>query len=52
MRQTIRHHEEVLAAIRAGEGLLAARLSRQSMYDYYVGYVPEEERPALRTLLE
>ncbi|MET8005625.1 FadR/GntR family transcriptional regulator [Nonomuraea glycinis] len=52
MNQTIRHHEEVLAAIRAGEGLLAARLSRQSMYDYYVGYVPEEERPALRTLLE
>jgi DNA-binding FadR family transcriptional regulator len=52
MRQTIRHHEEVLAAIRAGAGQLAARLSRQAMYDYYVDYVPEEERPALRTLLE
>lgn len=52
MRQTIRHHEEVLAAIRAGEGLPAARMSRQAMYDYYVGYVPEEERPALRILLE
>jgi GntR family transcriptional regulator, transcriptional repressor for pyruvate dehydrogenase complex len=52
MRQTIRHHEEVLAAIRAGDGLPAARLSRQSMYEYYVDYVPEEERPALRTLLE
>ncbi len=52
MRQTIGHHEDVLAAVRAGDGLLAARLSRQSMYDYYVGYVPEDERPALRALLE
>ncbi len=52
MRQTIRHHEEVLAAIRAGAGGLAARLSRQTMYDYYVGYVPVDERPALRALLE
>ncbi|MCA2226494.1 FadR/GntR family transcriptional regulator [Nonomuraea aurantiaca] len=52
MRQSIGHHEEVLAAVRAGDGPLAARLSRQTMYDYYVGYVPEEERPALRALLE
>lgn len=52
MRQSIGHHEEVLAAVRAGDGLLAARLSRQTMYDYYVGYVPVEERPALRALLE
>jgi DNA-binding FadR family transcriptional regulator len=52
MRQSIGHHEEVLAAVRAGDGLLAARLSRQTMYDYYVGYVPVDERPALRALLE
>ncbi|MEU7742718.1 GntR family transcriptional regulator [Nonomuraea sp. NPDC049158] len=52
MRQSIGHHEEVLAAVRAGDGPLAARLSRQTMYDYYVGYVPEGERPALRALLE
>ncbi|GGO64180.1 FadR/GntR family transcriptional regulator [Nonomuraea cavernae] len=52
MRQSIRHHEEVLAAVRAGDGPLAARLSRRTMYDYYVGYVPTSERPALRALLE
>jgi GntR family transcriptional repressor for pyruvate dehydrogenase complex len=52
MRRSIRHHEDVLDAVRAGDGVLAARLSRETMYDYYVGYVPEEERPALRALLE
>ncbi|WP_336205319.1 FadR/GntR family transcriptional regulator [Nonomuraea sp. LPB2021202275-12-8] len=52
MWRSIRHHEEVLAAVRAGDGPLAARLSRQTMYDYYVGYVPAGERPALRALLE
>ncbi|WP_049574274.1 FadR/GntR family transcriptional regulator [Nonomuraea sp. SBT364] len=52
MRQSIRHHEEVLAAVRAGDGPLAARLSRRTMYDYYVGYVPAGERAALRALLE
>ncbi|WP_113702839.1 FadR/GntR family transcriptional regulator [Nonomuraea lactucae] len=52
MRRSIRHHEEVLAAVRAGDGPLAARLSRQTMYDYYVAYVPAGERPALRALLE
>jgi len=52
MEQSIRHHEEVLAAVRAGDGPLAASLSRRTMYDYYVGYVPEEERPALTALLE
>ncbi|MFI7445122.1 FadR/GntR family transcriptional regulator [Nonomuraea indica] len=52
MRRSIRHHEEVLAAVRAGDGPLAARLSRRTMYDYYVGYVPAEERAALRALLE
>ncbi|MFI6290542.1 FadR/GntR family transcriptional regulator [Nonomuraea sp. NPDC050790] len=52
MRQSIRHHEEVLAAVRAGDGPLAARLSRQTMYDYYVGYVPTPEQAALRALLD
>jgi DNA-binding FadR family transcriptional regulator len=52
MRRSIGHHEEVLAAVRAGDGPLAARLSRQSMYDYYAGYVREDERAALRALLE
>ncbi|NUT09377.1 MAG: FadR family transcriptional regulator [Nonomuraea sp.] len=52
MRQSIRHHEEVLAAVRAGEGARAARLLRSSMYDYYAAHLPAAERPALRALLE
>ncbi|MBF8191098.1 FadR family transcriptional regulator [Nonomuraea sp. K274] len=52
MRRSIRHHEEVMAAIRAGDGPLAARLSRKTMYDYYAGHVPAGERAALRALLE
>jgi DNA-binding FadR family transcriptional regulator len=52
MRQSIAHHVEVLAAVRAGDGPLAARLARQTMYDYYVPYVPLDERAALRALLE
>ncbi|MEV0163213.1 DNA-binding FadR family transcriptional regulator [Nonomuraea fuscirosea] len=52
MRRSIRNHEDVVAAMRAGDGPLAARLSRKAMYDYYAGYVPERERGALRALLE
>ncbi|PZG11751.1 FadR/GntR family transcriptional regulator [Nonomuraea aridisoli] len=52
MRQSIRHHEEVIAAIRLGDGPLAARLSRKAMYDYYAGYVPAAERGVLRALLD
>ncbi|NRQ37613.1 FadR family transcriptional regulator [Nonomuraea sp. NN258] len=52
MRRSITHHEEVLAAIRAGDGPLAARLSRESLYDYYAGHVRPGERAALRALLE
>ncbi|MEV0390315.1 FadR/GntR family transcriptional regulator [Nonomuraea sp. NPDC050643] len=52
MEQSIRHHEEVIAAVRAGDGPLAARLSRKAMYDYYAAYVPVAERAALRALLE
>ncbi|MEU8394950.1 FadR/GntR family transcriptional regulator [Nonomuraea sp. NPDC048892] len=52
MRRSIGNHEEVMAAMRAGDGPLAARLSRKAMYDYYAGYVPERERGALRALLE
>ena len=52
MLQSIGHHEQVLDAVRAGDGPLAARLARRAMYDYYVTYVPEPERAALRCLLE
>ena len=52
MRESIRHHEEVLAAMRAGDGPLAARLSRKAMYDYYAGYIPAAEHPTLTALLD
>jgi GntR family transcriptional repressor for pyruvate dehydrogenase complex len=52
MRQSLHHHEEVLQAIRAGDGPGAARISRQKLYDYYAGYLPEAEREPLHALLE
>lgn len=52
MRESLRHHREVLDAIRAGDGPGAARISRQNLYDYYAGYVPEPDRPTLLALLE
>lgn len=52
MRESLQHHEEVLDAIRAGDGPAAARISRQNLYDYYSGYVPEADREALVALLE
>lgn len=51
-RESLEHHREVLEAIRAGDGPGAARISRQNLYDYYAGYVPKRDRPALLVLLE
>jgi DNA-binding FadR family transcriptional regulator len=51
MRRSLRHHEEVLEAIRAGDGPAAAAISRRNLYDYYAGYVPEEDRASLQALL-
>ncbi|MGH3357872.1 MAG: FadR/GntR family transcriptional regulator, partial [Nocardioidaceae bacterium] len=51
MRQSLHHHEEVLDAIRAGDGPAAARISRRNLYDYYAGYVSENEREPLHALL-
>ena len=52
MRESLRHHQEVLAAIRSGDGPAAARISRQNLYDYYAGYIPKKDRGALLALLE
>jgi len=52
MRRSLEHHEQVLEAIRAGDGPAAARASVQSLYEYYAGYVPPSERHALRALLD
>ncbi|NEW70868.1 FadR/GntR family transcriptional regulator [Streptomyces rhizosphaericus] len=52
MRESLRHHQEVLEAIRAGDGRAAARISRRKLYEYYAGYVPENERGPLLALVE
>lgn len=52
MRESLQHHQEVLDAIRDGDGPGAARISRQNLYDYYAGYVPKKDRAPLLALLE
>jgi GntR family transcriptional repressor for pyruvate dehydrogenase complex len=52
MRASLRHHEEVLQAVRDGDGALASRLARRALYDYYAEYVPAEQRPMLEPLLD
>jgi GntR family transcriptional repressor for pyruvate dehydrogenase complex len=52
MRESLRHHREVLEAIRACDGAAAASISRKNLYDYYAEYVPEEDREPLLALLD
>lgn len=52
MRESLRHHREVLEAISGGDGEGAARIARRKLYDYYAGYVPEGERAGMLALLE
>lgn len=52
MRRLLEHHEQVLDAIRSGDGSAAARASLQSLYDHYASYVPAAERRALHALLD
>ncbi len=52
MKRSLGHHEQVLAAIRSGDGPEAGRASLHSLYDYYAGYVPKAERVALKALLD
>ncbi|MDN5794876.1 MAG: GntR family transcriptional regulator [Intrasporangium sp.] len=51
MQRSLAHHEEVLDAIRAGDGPRAAHASLRSLYEYYSGSVPETERAALKAML-
>jgi GntR family transcriptional regulator, transcriptional repressor for pyruvate dehydrogenase complex len=51
METWLRHHSEVLEAVRAADGASAARLARQALYDNYVEYVPEDRRALLTPLL-
>jgi DNA-binding FadR family transcriptional regulator len=52
MERSLRHHGEVLDAVRRRDGPLAARLARESLYDYYAGYLTDDERPLLQALLD
>lgn len=52
MRQSLEHHEQVLAAIRSGDGAGASRLALRKMFEYYASYLPEDERPMLEILLD
>ncbi|MQA08797.1 MAG: FCD domain-containing protein [Pseudonocardiaceae bacterium] len=52
MRTSLEHHGEVLEAVRAGDGERASRLARRALYDYYAGYLPEDQRTPLLPLLD
>lgn len=52
MRESCRRHRLVLEAIRAGDGDLASRLARQSIYDYYAPSLTAEDRVIVATLLD
>lgn len=52
MLQSIGHHTEVIEAVRARDGARAARLARAKLYDYYADHVPEDDRAALRALID
>lgn len=52
MAESVRHHHEVFAAIRDGDGRRAAWLSRDRLFGYYGEYVPEPQRGRLRALVE
>lgn len=48
----LRHHSEVLQAIRDGDGALASRLARRALHDSYAEYIPEPDRALLLPLLD
>jgi DNA-binding FadR family transcriptional regulator len=52
MHSYLKHHTEVLQAIRDGDGALASRLSRHALHDSYAEYLPEADRALLLPLLE
>lgn len=52
MERSIAHHREVLAAITAGDGPLAARLGRTALHEYYAEHVEPETRELLAASIE
>lgn len=51
MRESIRHHEEVLAAVAARDGSTAARIARRNLLAYYGTYIPKADREQLLALI-
>ncbi len=51
MAESLEHHREVLAAIRNCDGEAASRISCRNLYDYYAGYVGDDDRRGLLALL-
>jgi GntR family transcriptional repressor for pyruvate dehydrogenase complex len=52
MLSYLRHHTEVLQAVRDQDGVRASRLARQALHDSYASYLPEEQRVMLAPLLD
>lgn len=52
MARSIDHHEQVFAAVRAGDGPRAAHLARQALHAYYAEHVGPDDRPLLTAALE
>jgi GntR family transcriptional repressor for pyruvate dehydrogenase complex len=52
MQRSIAHHRQVLAAISDGDGVRAARLGRQALYDYYADHVEGDKRRLLNAALK
>jgi DNA-binding FadR family transcriptional regulator len=52
MAETLDHHRQVLAAVQAGNGRLAARLAREKLYEYYAGHLSADQRTALKWLVD
>ncbi|MER7396223.1 FadR/GntR family transcriptional regulator [Streptomyces sp. NPDC000151] len=52
MARSVDHHEQVLAAIRAGDAPHAAQLARQALHAYYADHVEPDTRALLTAALE
>lgn len=52
MQTSVLHHNDVLEAIRRHDGQRAARLTRESLYWYYLEYLEPDARANLRSLAD
>ncbi|MBZ4014892.1 FadR/GntR family transcriptional regulator [Streptomyces purpurogeneiscleroticus] len=52
MARSVEHHEQVLAAIRAGDAPHAAQLARRALHAYYADHVEPADRALLTAALE